>query len=113
MLHIDEAAQWLQAAFPARPGWTISNHQPIKSFQQQMDRLALHWPGTGETAEVIVRVYRSQLSWWTLITRDRPEREHAAWTAAARGGVPVAPLLYRGRVADQHWHHHSAHDTQA
>jgi aminoglycoside phosphotransferase (APT) family kinase protein len=102
MLSNDEAAQWLHAAFPAHPGWTISNHQPIKSFQQQMDRLTLHWPGTGETAEVIVRVYRSQLSWWTLITPDLPEREHAAWTTAAGGGVPVAPVLYRGRVADQH-----------
>jgi aminoglycoside phosphotransferase (APT) family kinase protein len=100
MLLPSELNAWLAAAFPDRPGWNICEHQASKSFQQQMDRVALDWPATGDRAEVFVRVYRSYLSWWTLITPDLPQREHAAWEIAHRNGVPVAPILYCGIVDD-------------
>jgi aminoglycoside phosphotransferase (APT) family kinase protein len=99
MLFSDELNAWLTAAFPDRPGWSIRDHQPVQSFQQQMDRVTLCWPATGATAELFVRVYRSYLSWWTLITWDLPQREHTAWDVAHRHGVPVAPTLYRGSAA--------------
>jgi aminoglycoside phosphotransferase (APT) family kinase protein len=100
MLPPEQLNAWLAAAFADRPGWNVCDHQTSKSFQQQMDKVALVWPATGDSAEVFVRVYRSYLSWWTLITPDLPQREHAAWETARRGGVPVAPILYHGAVDD-------------
>jgi hypothetical protein len=98
MLPPEQLNAWLAAAFADRPGWNVRDHQPAQSFQQQMDLVALGWPATGDSAEVFVRVYRSYLSWWTLITPDLPQREQVAWETARRGGVPVAPTLYRGIV---------------
>jgi aminoglycoside phosphotransferase (APT) family kinase protein len=100
MLAPHELNAWLDAAFADRPGWNVYDHQPGASFQQQMDHVTLIWLATGATAEVFVRMYRSYLSWWTLITPNLPQREHTAWEVARRGGVPVAPILYRGIVAD-------------
>jgi hypothetical protein len=100
MLAQDELATWLSAAFPNQPGWIVHDHQPGHSFQQQMDRVTLVWPDTHTTREVFVRVYRSYLSWWSLITPDLPQREHTAWTIAQHGGVPVAPMLYHGTIAN-------------
>jgi aminoglycoside phosphotransferase (APT) family kinase protein len=100
MLPPSELNAWLAAAFADRPGWSIREHQAGKSFQQQMDQVALAWPATGDSVEVFVRVYRSYLSWWTLITPDLPQREQAAWEIARRSGVPVAPILYRGIIGD-------------
>jgi aminoglycoside phosphotransferase (APT) family kinase protein len=100
MLTQDELTAWLTAAFPDQPGWIIRDHQSAHSFQQQMDRVTLVWPNPQTTSEVFVRVYRSYLSWWTLITPDLPQRERTAWTIARRGGVPVAPILYHGTHAN-------------
>jgi len=100
MLAQDELTAWLTAAFPDQSGWIIRDHQSEHSFQQQMDRVTLVWPNPQTTLEVFVRVYRSYLSWWTLITPDLPQREHTAWTIARRGGVPVAPILYHGTHAN-------------
>src|SRR4030095_14471004 len=101
ILSLEELNVWLAAAFPNRPGWNILDHQAGQRFQQQMEQVTLIWPTTEETAEVFVRVYRSYLSWWTLITPDLPQREHTAWEVAHRSGVPVTPILYRGDVDDK------------
>src|SRR5262245_42090841 len=98
MLPPDQLNAWLAAAFADRPGWRVRDQLPVQSFQQQMDLVALDWPATDDSAEVFIRVYRSYLSWWTLITPDLPQREQAAWETARRGGVPVAPVLYQGMV---------------
>jgi hypothetical protein len=43
MLPPHELNAWLTAAFPDRPGWNVRDHQPVESFQQQMDQVVLVW----------------------------------------------------------------------
>jgi hypothetical protein len=85
---------WLALAFPRRPGWSIAGREPVESFQQEMERVRLTWPDTGEAVEVFVRAYRGYLSWWTLAAPDLPRRELAALRPAPRAGVPVPEVLY-------------------
>jgi aminoglycoside phosphotransferase len=101
MIPGDQLRAWLSAAFPDRSGWIIQQTQIVHSFQQHMEHVVVGWPATGATAEVFVRVYRSYLSWWTLITPNLPQRELTASAVAERGGVAVAPILYHGRLAGQ------------
>jgi hypothetical protein len=86
--------QWLTASFPERPGWVIRERLPLGSFQQSMERLTLEWPGVGAREEIFVRVYRSYMSWWTLIAPDLPQRERSAWQVATQAGIPVPDVLY-------------------
>jgi aminoglycoside phosphotransferase (APT) family kinase protein len=101
MLPADQLRLWLTAAFREQPGWIIEKTDLVHSFQQHMEHVTLAWPASGATADVFVRVFHSYLSWWTLVTPDLPLREQTAWTVAKRSGVPVAPVLYHGRVAGQ------------
>jgi aminoglycoside phosphotransferase (APT) family kinase protein len=113
----EQLHEWLSAAFARRPGWTVFRRQPLRSYQQRMERVTLEWPEAGATDVVFVRVYRGFMSWWTINAPDLPQREQAAWRVAGRTGVPVPETLWlrdapgppvaihRGVSGDPLWKH--------
>src|SRR5689334_13614335 len=100
MTSSEQLEEWLAAALAEQPGWVVHDRQPVGSFQQSMERVTLGWPGSAQTLEVFVRVYRGYMSWWTLATPDLPQREQTAWRIAERAGVPVPRTLYTFQSPD-------------
>lgn len=68
----DTLNSWLSSAFQERPVWIIRDRQPVRSFQQHIERATLEWPDVGVTEEIYVRVYHGYMSWWTIAAPDLP-----------------------------------------
>ena len=94
---------WLRAAFP-REEPVLLIREPLKSFQQHLEKVTLylspHFRTSPDTRTVYLRWYRGYFSWWTLNTPDLPQRECAAWRVAGRANLPLPPLLYASYEAD-------------
>lgn len=89
----DEAAllRWIRELFPNEGEPRIAVRVEYRSFHHKMELLRVSFGSDGAApfVDLFLRTYLGELCWWVLAEPEIPERERMAWSAVARGGVPI------------------------
>lgn len=102
-----QLAALVRAALPERRDLAVVSVVSLGGYQHELWRLTVRWAGGSarlwtppQTEELVLRLFRSPLTWWRTADPDKPTRELRLTPHLLAAGLPVPAVLAAGDDAD-------------
>ncbi len=93
----------LRTALPERRDLAVRAVESLGGYQHELWAVEVEWAGRSrllwtppEREQLVVRLYRSPLTWWSTNDRAKPTRELALAPRLGEAGLPVPPVYAGG-----------------